>query len=79
LALKKRVTLDPELKYYRPKEVMIPFDQHIGASNQVLVKEGDHVAAGAIIAKTEEDVSGHVHASIEGDVVAIREVPDLQG
>lgn len=79
LALKQRIDLDPELKVYRPKEVMIPFDQHIGARNQVLVAVGDHVQAGAVIAKTEEAVSGHVHASIEGDVVAIREVPDLNG
>lgn len=79
LALKERYRLDPQLYHYRPATVMIPFDQHIGAPNEVLVSVGDHVRKGQLIANTEEAVSGHVHASIEGDVTAICEVPDLKG
>lgn len=79
LALKERYQLDPQLYSYDPKQVMIPFDQHIGAPNEVLVEVGQHVRKGQLIANTEEAVSGHVHASIEGDVTAICEVPDLNG
>lgn len=79
LKLKELFRLEPELYVYEPIEVMIPFDQHIGAPNEVQVAVGDRVQAGQIIAMSEAEVSGHVHASITGEVTAIREVPNLDG
>lgn len=79
LKLKELFQLDPRLYVYEPEEVMIPFDQHIGAPNEVQVAVGDQVQAGQIIAMTDAEVSGHVHASITGEVTAIREVPNLAG
>lgn len=79
LKMKETFQLAPVLYHYEPAEVAIPFDQHIGAPNQVQVVVGDYVRAGEIIAMTEEVVSGYVHASITGTVTAIREVPNLAG
>lgn len=64
---------------FEPSIVTIPFDQHIGAPNELIVEIGDHVEEGQIIAKSSEDISGHVHASISGEVIEIREVPALGG
>lgn len=64
---------------FEPMTVTIPFDQHIGAPNELIVEIGEQVEEGQIIAKSPEDVSGHVHASISGEIADICEVPALGG
>lgn len=54
-----------------PMKVSIPLSQHIGASAVSLVKKGDRVLAGQIIAKNDEALSCPVHASVSGVVVDI--------
>lgn len=64
---------------FTPEKVTIPFDQHIGASNELVVNIGDIVLQGEVIAKSPQDISGHVHASMTGTVTAITEIPSLNG
>ncbi|AHF03117.1 electron transporter RnfC [Marichromatium purpuratum 984] len=58
-----------------PKQLVIPLQQHIGASARVLVAVGDRVLKGQCIAAADGYVSAPVHASSSGTVVAIEERP----
>lgn len=62
-----------------PKIVTIPVSQHIGAPASLVVKKGDWVKTGTLIAKTEGLVSSNIHASVSGKVVKIEESPDASG
>ena len=54
-----------------PKEVLITMDQHIGAPAKAIVKEGESVTRGQMIAEPAEGLSVGIHASISGKVVAV--------
>lgn len=58
-----------------PKQLIIPLQQHIGESAEPLVKVGDHVLKGDMLAKPQGYVSAPVHASSSGTVVAIEAQP----
>lgn len=58
-----------------PKKVIIPVSQHIGAPCTPLVKKGDTVKKGQLIASSEAFVSSPVHASISGTVSDVAEYP----
>jgi len=56
----------------QPKEVHIPLKQHIGAPATPLVRAGESVKWGALIAEPPEGQLGaNVHASVSGQVVDI--------
>ena len=57
---------------YQPQRVTIPLKQHIGASSQPVVRIGDRVQCGDLIAQIPEGKLGaNVHASISGRVEAV--------
>ena len=56
-----------------PKTVRIPTSQHIGAPAKLLVKPGDEVFVGTLIAEAAGYVSAPVHSSVSGKVVKIDE------
>ena len=59
---------------FLPGEVIIPMDSHIGQPARPLVKVGDRVQTGDIIADVDEGALGApVHASISGKVTMIEE------
>lgn len=58
-----------------PAKVIIPLRQHIGAPVSPIVKKGDTVKKGQLVAKSDAFVSGNVHASISGKVTDIAEYP----
>ncbi|MDR0349905.1 MAG: electron transport complex subunit RsxC [Tannerella sp.] len=62
-----------------PKQVVIPLSQHIGAPAEPVVKKGDAVKAGTLIAKASGFVSANIHASVSGTVNKIGEVIDSSG
>ena len=62
-----------------PKQVMIPLSQHIGAPAQAIVKKGDVVKAGTLIAKAGGFVSANIHASVSGTVNKIDNILDASG
>jgi RnfABCDGE-type electron transport complex C subunit len=54
---------------YRPRRVTIPLKQHIGVPSQPVVKTGDRVQHGDLIAQIPEGKLGaNIHASISGRV-----------
>ncbi len=54
-----------------PKLLVIPLSQHLGAPARVLVKKGDAVLAGQLIAEPGGFISAAVHASSSGKVTAV--------
>lgn len=58
-----------------PDKVVIPTRQHIGAPCAPVVKVGDLVKKGQVIAEAQAFVSSPVHASISGKVVEIADYP----
>jgi electron transport complex protein RnfC len=62
-----------------PKSVFIPVAQHIGAPAQALVKKGDQVKVGQLIAKAGGFVSANIHSSVSGTVSKVDLSPDSSG
>jgi len=54
-----------------PAALHIPLQQHIGAPAEALVKAGDHVKKGQLIARSQGAISAPQHAPTSGTVVAV--------
>ncbi len=68
-------TAGPIVKAKLPARLVIPVQQHIGHAGLVLVKVGDRVLKGQIIAECPEYISAPIHAPSSGHVVEIAELP----
>jgi Na+-translocating ferredoxin:NAD+ oxidoreductase RnfC subunit len=56
----------------QPNRVVLPLQQHLGAPSLPVVKPGDRVREGALVAEIPEGKLGaRVHASIEGTVIQV--------
>lgn len=62
-----------------PAEAVIPISQHIGAPGELLVKKGDKVLAGQLLAQAKGFVSANVHSSVSGVVSKIGTAFDALG
>ncbi len=62
-----------------PKTVYIPLRQHIGAPTAPVVKPGDRVLVGQVIAEPQGFVSAAIHSSVSGTVKKILEMPTVGG
>ncbi len=58
-----------------PPQLVLPLQQHIGEPAVAVVKPGDRVLKGQLIARAQDYVSASVHASSSGQVIAIEERP----
>jgi len=58
-----------------PRRLILPLQQHIGAPSAPLVKPGERVLKGQLIAKGEGYVSATLHAPSSGTVVSIEQRP----
>ncbi len=56
-----------------PKMLVLPLRQHVGHMPKILVKVGDHVLKGQLLAEAEGTVSAAIHAPTSGTVTAIDE------
>ena len=65
---------DQPVQTILPKgDLVYPLSQHIGAPAQPLVKKGDHVLKGQMIASASGFVSAPVHASVSGTVKGLEQ------
>jgi electron transport complex protein RnfC len=62
-----------------PEKVSLPLSQNLGAPAVPVVKKGDRVSVGTLIARGESFISAHVHASVSGTVEKIDDVLDASG
>lgn len=53
-------------------EIKIPLQQHVGAPNRPIVKEGDEVKTGQLIAKPE-GLGANIHSSVDGIIGQVSE------
>ena len=56
-----------------PKEILLPMDQHIGAPAMPVVKVGDEVKVGQLVAEATSAVASPIYASVSGKVTKIEE------
>ena len=59
--------------------IVLPLVQHIGAPSEILVREGQEVVRGQLLAKAGGYVSVPQHAPVSGVVQRIRNVPTISG
>ena len=59
------------VKMTSPAQVLLPLSQHIGAPATPVVKVGDEVRVGQLVAAASGAVSAPVHASVSGKVIKI--------
>ena len=57
-----------------PKTVYIPLSQHIGAPANPIIKKGDAVFVGTVIAEAGGFVSAPIHSSVSGTVADIKDL-----
>ena len=62
-----------------PKKAVFPLSQHIGAPAKPVVKKGDRVYVGSLIAEAGGFVSAPIHSSVSGVVSKIENVLDASG
>lgn len=68
----KDLTKDCKVKTYIPKgDLVYPLIQHVGVPAVPVVKKGDKVLVGQLIAAADGDMSANIHASVSGTVKAI--------
>lgn len=58
-------------KFPMPEQIIIPLSQHLGKEAKALVKKGEDVKPGQMIAQAEGFVSAPVHTSIAGKVISL--------
>ena len=57
---------------YSAKKIVLPLSQHIGAPAEPVVKAGDRVSAGQLVADIPEGkLAARIHSSIDGVVTAV--------
>ncbi len=62
-----------------PKEVTVLLSQHLGKPASPLVKPGDAVKTGTLIAKAEGFISANVHSPVSGTVKRLASAYDVAG
>jgi electron transport complex protein RnfC len=62
-----------------PKRAVVPVAQHLGVPANVIVKKGDMVKTGQMIAKGEAFISANVHSPFTGKVFRVDDVLDSSG
>ncbi|MHC5249134.1 electron transport complex subunit RsxC [Enterococcus sp. LJL90] len=61
-------------KIAAPEMIILPLQQHIGATCEAIVKKKDIVAIGQVIAQSSAMISAPIHASISGKVKQIKPI-----
>lgn len=62
-----------------PSEVILPMNMHSGHDAEPIVKVGDYVRVGQLIAREEGRFSSPVHATVSGTVADISPIPTAKG
>lgn len=77
----KSLSRDKEIRTILPGEDEMVFllKQHIGAPSIPVVREGDAVLAGQLIARADGELSSNLHSSVSGRVLRVGSVYDVTG
>ena len=69
----------PVVKAEIPAQAIVPLSQHIGAPAQAVVKKGDKVKVGTLIAKAAGFVSANIHSPVSGTIIKLDDALDTGG
>jgi len=58
-----------------PEKLILPLQQHIGVAAKPLVKPGDHVLKGQVLAEARGNISAPIHSPTSGEIIDISEYP----
>ncbi len=80
-AYKDLSTVYPISTMAQCKQYIVPLQQHIGVISQPLIKTGDRVLKGQMLARPGDMLSAAVHAPVSGTVtdIAQHEIPHISG
>ena len=76
---KKNTAQLPPVRLEPPKTVAIPMSMHIGRPAKPVVKRGDEVRVGTLIAEADGYISAPIHSSVSGKVQKIDEITIMNG
>lgn len=76
---KDRTSHQPFIVMPHPDVVILPLVQHLGRAATPLVKKGERVRAGAVVAQAEGFVSAPVHSPVAGVVRSVGREPHSSG
>ena len=77
---KHKITSDlPIVNAGLPDVVYIPLKQHSGKPAKILVKVGDKVKVGTLLADADGVISADIHSSVSGEVIKIDDVENAEG
>ena len=62
-----------------PEKILLPMQQHIGATAVPMVKKGDKVFVGTLIGRAEGYVSAPIHSGVSGTVTDLRPIQISSG
>ncbi|MDO9512732.1 MAG: electron transport complex subunit RsxC [Bacteroidales bacterium] len=62
-----------------PQKVIVPLGQNLGAPSKALVKKGDEVKVGQLIATAEAFISSNIHSPVSGKVEKVDDYLDSTG
>ncbi|KAF0130923.1 MAG: electron transport complex protein RnfC [Bacteroidetes bacterium] len=62
-----------------PKQLVIPLGQNLGAPPKPVVKKGDEVKTGQLLARAEAFISANIHSPASGKIAKIDEAMDASG
>lgn len=62
-----------------PKQVIVPIGQHLGAPATPVVKKGDEIKVGQLLAKASGFISANIHSPVSGKIFKIDSVYDSSG
>ncbi len=62
-----------------PSQLVVPLGQNLGAPPKPIVKKGDEVKTGQLIARSESFISANLHAPATGKVLKVDDAPDASG
>ena len=59
--------------------IILPVAQHIGAPSEIIIREGEEVSRGQLLAKANGYMSVPLHAPASGTIRKIKNVPTISG
>lgn len=62
-----------------PKQLVIPLGQNLGAPPKPVVKKGDEVKTGQLLARAEAFISANIHSPASGKIAKIDDAVDASG
>ncbi len=62
-----------------PKQLIVPLGQNLGVAPKPIVKKGDEVKVGQLIAKADAFISANIHSPASGKVLKIDDATDSSG